>query len=408
MEQRVVVTGVGLATPIGNTLDQVSNALQQQAHGIVKMPEWEAIDGLSTNLAGVVTDIDLSILPRKKTRTMGRVARLAMYATLQAVEDAALDEETLCSGRVGLAYGSTNGSTSALESFTRSLFEKNSLSRLMGSSFFKFMSHTCIANLAQAFKIRGRIIPTISACASASQGIGYGYETVRSGVQDVMLCGGAEEMHFMSAGIFDIMFATSTTYNDRPDESPRPFDGKRDGLVVAEGAGTVVLEGYDRAKARGVPIYGEVIGFGTNCDGRHITYPSLDGMSEAMRLALQDAGINSDQVDYINAHGTATEPGDITESQATLKVMGDKVPISSTKSHVGHTLGACGAIEAIYCLAMMRDGFIPNTRNLEQVDERCAVLNYVRDEPRSAMLNTVMTNNFAFGGINTSLIIKRI
>jgi 3-oxoacyl-[acyl-carrier-protein] synthase II len=408
VRQRVVVTGVGLTSPIGHTFKQVSEALQKQAHGIVKIPEWEAIDGLNTNLAGVVSNLDLSKQPRKKIRTMGRVARLALYATEQAIADAALDDEMLYSGRVGLAYGSTNGSTSALESFARDLLKDNSLNGLMGSSYFKFMSHTCVANLAQAFGIRGRIIPTISACASGSQGIGYGYETICSGKQDVMLCGGAEEIHFMSAGIFDIMYATSTAFNDRPDESPRPFDRRRDGLVVAEGAGTVVLEGYEHAKARGVPIYGEIIGFGTNCDGHHITYPSVEGMIDAIRLALQDAGLNSDQIDYINAHGTATEPGDIAESQATLEVMGDKVPISSTKSHIGHTLGACGAIEAIYCLAMMRDGFIPNTRNLEQVDSRCAALDYVRDEPRSAALNTVMTNNFAFGGINTSLIIRRI
>lgn len=408
MKQRVVVTGVGLASPIGHSFNEVSEALRQRAHGIVKMPQWEAIKGLDTKLAAVVSDLDLSKQPRKKVRTMGRVARLALYATEQAIADAALDDEMLHSGRVGLAYGSTNGSTSAFESFARGLFENNSLNGLMGSSFFKFMSHTCVANLAQAFGIRGRIIPTISACASASQGIGYGYETVSSGKQDVMVCGGAEEIHFMSAGIFDIMYATSSAFNDRPDESPRPFDRRRDGLVVGEGAGTVVLESYEHAKAREIQIYGEIVGYGTNCDGYHMTYPSAEGMRDAMQLALQDARLSNEQIDYINAHGTATEPGDIAESEATFEVMGSKVPISSTKGHVGHTLGACGAIEAIFCLAMMRDSFIANTRNLDEVDSRCAALDYVRDEPRSAVLNTVMSNNFAFGGINTSLVIKRI
>jgi 3-oxoacyl-[acyl-carrier-protein] synthase II len=408
MRRRVVVTGMGLVSPIGHSLNDVSAALQAQRHGVVVMPDWDGYENLNTRLAAPARELDLSSQPRKKVRTMGRVARLSMYATERAIEDAGLDEQILHSGRTGLAYGSTHGSSTEQESFCKILFERSSLRGLAGSAYFKFMSHTCVANLALAFGIRGRIIPTISACASSSQGIGYGYEAVRDGAQDVMLAGGAEEMHLVHAGVFDIMYAASTKYNDRPDQSPRPFDVDRDGLVVGEGAGTLVLESYERAQARGAHIYAEVVGFGTNCDGEHITYPSSEGMAETMRLALEDAAIGRDAIDYVNAHGTATEAGDIAESQAYAQVLGARVPVSSTKGHTGHTLGACGALEAVFCIAMLRDDFVANTRNLEHVDPRCAVLDYVQGEPRKARLNTVMTNNFAFGGINTSSIFKRI
>jgi 3-oxoacyl-[acyl-carrier-protein] synthase II len=287
------------------------------------------------------------------------------------------------------------------------LFTTGGLTSLSGSSYLKLMSHTCIANLAQCFEIRGRIIPTVSACVSASQGIGYGYEAIRDGYQDVMLCGGAEELHVLHAGVFDIMFATSTRYNDRPSESPRPFDKDRDGLVVGEGAGTLVLEELEHAKLRGATIHAEILGYGTNCDGTHVTSPSAEGMAGAMRLALADAQLSPERIDYVNAHGTATELGDIAESQATLEVLGDRVAFSSTKGFTGHTLGACGALEAIFAIAMMRDRFIAPSRNLEALDPRCAKLDYVMREPRSAAPAVVMSNNFAFGGINTSLILKR-
>jgi 3-oxoacyl-[acyl-carrier-protein] synthase II len=223
-----------------------------------------------------------------------------------------------------------------------------------------------------------------------------------------MICGGAEELHFTHAGVFDIMYATSTSYNDRPDSSPRPFDTNRDGLVIGEGAGTVILESYDRAKARGAKIYAEIAGYGTNCDGKHMTNPSAAGMAGAMKLCLKDAGIAVDSIDYVNAHGTATELGDIAESAATLQVLGDRVPFSSTKSHVGHTLGACGSLEVAFCLAMMRDGFLPPTRNLDEIDPRCAPLNYLRGDCREAKPKTIMSNNFAFGGINTSLLLRSV
>jgi 3-oxoacyl-[acyl-carrier-protein] synthase II len=404
---RVVVTGIGLASPIGHDLREVSTALQEGKHGIGTRPDWDAIGSLGTRLAAEVKDLDLSGYVRHKVRTMGRVALLANYATQEAIDDAGLEPDLLGSGRLGLAYGSTHGSSSALESFCKTLFKGNDLKGLGGSAYLKFMSHTCVANLAQYYGIRGRVLSTCAACVSASQAIGAGYELVKHGLQEVMICGGAEEMHYTHVGVFDLMYATSTHYNDEPDRSPRPFDVARDGLVVGEGAGTLVLETWERAAKRGARVYGEIVGYGTNCDGTHVTTPSAEGMAAAMRLALDDAEMSPQTIQYINAHATGTTLGDIAESQATMEVVGGQVAISSTKGHTAHTLGACGAIEAAFCLVMIRDGFVPPTRNLETVDPRCSPLNYLRGETRSAKLDAVMSNNFAFGGINTSLIIRR-
>ena len=407
-ERRVVITGIGLASPIGNSLEEAAAALQRGDHGIVVRRDWDEIGSLGTRLAAQVKGLDSFPYPRRKTRTMGRVALLSTYATEQALEDAGIAPELLTSGDVGLAYGSTHGSTTALEKFCRSLFKEYDIKGLAGSTYLKFMSHTCAANLAQCYNVRGRVISTCAACVSASQAVGAGYETIKYGLQEVMICGGAEEMHFTHVGVFDIMYATSTHYNDRPDESPRPFDEARDGLVVGEGAGTLILESYERASKRGAKIYGEIVGYGTNCDGSHITKPSAEGMRDAMKLALADASMSSDEIQYINAHATATPLGDLAESQATMNVFGPKTPISSTKGHTGHTLGACGAIEVAFGVTMIRDSYIPHTRNLERPDPECAPLSYLRGEPRRMKLDVLISNNFAFGGINTSLILRRV
>ncbi len=404
---RVVVTGIGISSPIGNHLDEVSAALQSGQHGVRYMEDWDRIGNLSTRLAAPVDGLELSFA-RKKVRGMGRVALLSLHATEQAVADAGLTSDDLTSGRTGVSYGSTHGSSSSLEAFCRQLFESNSLAGLTPSTYIKFMSHTCAANLAIFYGIRGRIHTTCSACTSGSQGIGYGYEAIKFGQQDIMVCGGAEELHFTHSGVFDLLYATSTSFNDAPERSPRPFDADRDGLVVGEGAGTLILESYERARARGAHIHAEVLGYGTSCDGQHITSPSVDGMSAAMRLALEDARLDASSVQYINAHATATKVGDICESLATQSVYGGDVPISSTKGHTAHTLGACGAVESIFCLAMLRDGFVPPTRNLDTADPDCAALDYVVGEPRDIKLSVVASNNFAFGGINTSLLFGKV
>ena len=406
MSRRVVVTGMGVASPVGSTVEVLAEGLLAARSGITTMPAWAAYEGLKTRLAGPVTDADLSF-PRKRVRTMGRVARLALYATDQALAQAGWTAATLPAERTGVSYGSTHGSSTAMEATMGRLFREKTFAGMPSSAYFKFMSHTVAANLGIAYGICGRIYTTCSACTSGSQGIGYGYEAVRDGACDVMICGGAEELHPIHAGVFDVMFATSTAYNDAPDRSPRPYDRDRDGLVVGEGAATLILEPYEAAVARGAPILAEIVGYGTNCDGQHATAPSQAGMAGAMRLALEDAGLEPADVDYINGHGTATELGDIAETQATFAVFGERIPISSTKSTMGHTLGACGAIESVISILAIQRGFLPPTRNLDHLDERCAPLDYVTTV-RRATPKVVMNNNFAFGGINTSLVFREV
>ncbi len=403
--RRVAITGIGLSSPIGSSLDAVSESLREGQHGIQRVDAFDDVGEMITRLGAPVDETFRKRWPRKTMRSMGRVAQLATAATEAATLDAGLDEDTLTNGRTGLAYGSTHGSSAALERFARTLNEPDALLGLGSNTYLKFMSHTCAVNLALFLGIRGRVITTCSACVSASQAIGHGFEAIRYGMQDVMICGGAEELHWVSTGVFDVLQATSTRYNDRPDLSPRPFDRDRDGLVVGEGAGTLVLEDWERAAKRGATIHGELLGFGTSCDGTHITAPSPDGMKDAMRLALEDARLDKSELDYVNAHATATAVGDIGESAASFAVLGDTVPLSSTKGFTGHTLGACGALETAFCIAMMRDQFVAPSRNLEHVDPECAPLAYITGDARDAKPRIVMNNNFAFGGINTSLLI---
>lgn len=404
--RRVVITGMGLASPVGVTPDELARALRANQSGIRVMPEWAHIKDLQGRLGGMVDGLDLTKrYPRKKRRTMGKVALLATYASEQAVAQSGLPSEALQSGRCGIAYGSTSGSNHAFEEFCGPLFTEHTMRGLDSTAFLKFMTHTCAANLAQHFQVRGRIVPTSSACTSASQGIGYGLEAIQHGLADVMICGGAEEMHYATAVTFDLLMATSVRFNANPAASPRPFDVERDGLVVGEGAATLVLESEEHARARGATILAELVAWGTNCDGGHLTAPSRVGMRGAMELALAAADVDRDAVDYVNAHATGTDLGDVEESQATWEVFERAVPISSIKSYMGHTLGACGAIEAIASVRMMQDGFLAANRNLEEVDPRCAPLGYVREHTPAAP-KLVMSNNFAFGGVNTSLILR--
>ncbi len=406
--RRVVITGLGLLTPIGHDLDQVTAALREGKSGVRVQPEWAKIGHLATRLAGEVRGVTLAGKDRKKIRSMGRVARLALTATEAALADAGLSAEEVSDPRTGLAYGSTHGSSSAYVDFARPLFARDSFEGLPSTSYLKFMSHTCVANLAQYYGITGRVQSTCAACVSGSQAIGAGLEAIRAGAADRMICGGAEELHWTHAGVFDVMLATSTQYNASPSTSPRPFDANRDGLVVSEGAGTVVLEALEVAEARGARVHAELIGYGTNCDGTHVTNPSAEGMADAIRLGLASAGLSAEDIDYVNAHATGTDVGDLAESRAVHDVFADRVPVSSVKGAMGHTLGACGAIEVGLCVAMMRGGFIAPTKNLEAVDPRCAPLDHVMGPPREARLRTVMSNNFAFGGINTSLVLRTL
>ena len=404
--RRVVITGIGIASPLGCDYKEATARLRNNEHGIVAMPEWAQYGHMDTRIAAAVRIPPSQDLPRKSARSMGRVAQLATIATQQAITEAGLTTEEMNAGAVGLAYGSTAGSSSANEEWMRQLVTQNSFLGMSATTYLKFMSHSVPANLAIYFGMRGRVMSTIAACASASQAVGHGYESIAGGLVDAMVCGGAEELHFTHAAVFDMLHAASK--HTTLDATPRPFDKDRDGLVIGVGAGTFVLEEYERAKRLGRHIYAEIVGYGTNCDGSHFTNPAVEGMRGAMELALRSAKLSPDQIDYVNAHATATMLGDVVESQATHSLFGDRVPVSSLKGALGHTLGACGTIEAAFAIAMLREGWIAPTRNLDNVDPECAPLDHVRGAPREKKLTRIMSNKFAFGGINTSLIFAAV
>ena len=406
--RRVVVTGIGIASPLGCDFGEASARLRANEHGITRMPEWDALSHFSPRVAAPVLIPKALEIPHKAARTMGRVAQLATIATDLAIKDAALSAIELADGTIGLAYGSTHGSSQANEDWVRKLVSQNGFLGMTATTYLKFMSHTTAANLAIHFGVHGRVLCTSAACVSATQAIGQGFETIATGLSDVMVCGGAEELHFSHAAVFDMLHAASKAFNTTPELTPRPFDQRRDGLVVGEGAGTLVLEEYERAVKSGKKIYAEILGFGTNCDGTHVTNPSADGMRGAMELALKSAHVGPEAIQYVNAHATGTSVGDVAESRATYALFGDRVPVSSLKGNLGHTLGACGAIEMAFTIAMLREGWIAPTRNLEVVGEGCAPLDYVKGEARSAKLTHVMCNKFAFGGINTSLVLTAL
>jgi 3-oxoacyl-[acyl-carrier-protein] synthase II len=407
--RRVVVTGMGGTTALGNDWQSISEALYSGRTATRRMAEWERYEDLNTRLAAPIPNrTDGSRYPRKKTRTMGPVALMAVQASEQALTDAGIAEDRtlLSSGRVGVAYGSSFGTPEAVRGFFELLTQGRSRN-LTATSYIQMMSHTAPVNIGVFFGLTGRVVTTSSACTSGSQGIGYAYEAVRWGKADLMLAGGAEELDVTMAAVFDTLYATSVR-NERPETSPRPFDKDRDGLVIGEGAATLVLEERERALARGARIHAEIVGFATNADGSHVTQPRADTMATCLGMALQDADLSPDAVGFINGHGTATEWGDIAESQATHQVFGGAKPIHSLKGFFGHTLGACGAIEAWLGIEMMRAGRFAANPNLEAVDERCAPLDYIMGAPRALEIDYLMSNNFAFGGINTSLIFRRV
>jgi 3-oxoacyl-[acyl-carrier-protein] synthase II len=369
------------------------------------MNDWETYPGMNTRLAAPV-DFVVPDYPRKKIRGMGRIAQMALTATDEALRKSGLaGSPELQEGRCGVAYGSSMGSVEPLMDFYSMIIRKD-MTRMSATTYIRAMPQTCAANISVFYGLTGRLITSNVACASGSMAIGNAYEAIQNGLQDIMLSGGAEELSEVDAAIFDTLFAASTK-NDTPELTPRPYDKNRDGLVVGEGAGTLILEEYEHAVKRGAPILAEVAGFGTNTDGTHITQPNRATMGIAMKLALADADLDPASIGYVNTHGTATNAGDIAESRATYDVFGRAVPASTLKSYIGHTLGACGAIEVWVSINMMNEGWFAPTINLTDIDPECAPLDYITGQGREIDTEYIMSNNFAFGGVNTSLVFRR-
>lgn len=410
--KRVVITGMGAVTAFGEDWESIKQGLLSYQNVVVYMHDWDCYQGLGTKLGAPVLDFKApDYYPRKKTRSMGRVALMATRACEIALKDADLlhDQEIapcVSDGSTGIAYGSCTGSTKPIRDFG-SMFLNHDTGDITSTTYLQMMPHTTAVNAGLFFGVKGRLIPTSSACTSGSQAIGYAYESIKYGLQKLMIAGGAEELCPSEAAVFDTLFAT-TQKNDTPKLTPAPFDRDRDGIVIGEGAGSVILEEYEHAKARGAKIYAEVLGFATNCDASHITQPKSDTIELCVSMALEQANVQPQDIGYISAHGTGTTRGDIAESTATARIFGNKTPISTLKSYFGHTLGACGAVEALAAIKMMHEGWFNPTINLNNVDPECGDLDYIVGQKRDIDTDLIVTNNFAFGGINTSIVLKRL
>lgn len=417
--ENVVVTGMGLISSLGNTPELMFHNLQQGMCAFRTEPDWQKYVGLSTHVSAPAFAYDAKHLPRHVRRSMSPMSEMAFLATVDALNDAQLTVgRTEGVGqthyhrpdpmRVGLVMGSTTGSPNYLEAYFKKLIENGGPKGQLSTSFFKVMNHSVATNVALALGYSGPLLSPSSACSTSSQSAVLAMQMIRAGIWDVAVVGGADELHFTSAAVFDTVQASSKHYNDRPQEIPGPFSKNRDGLVVSEGAGIIILESESYARARKARVYAEITGGAYFCDGTHMSQPQSEQMAITMHQALKDARLAPEAMDYVNAHATATSVGDEQEVQAIAAVFGHRsVPVSSLKGHFGHSLAACGAIEIMATIKMMEHSTLIANRNVSELCEEFAGVDLLR-ENRSKMIHYALSNNFAFGGMNTSLIVKNL
>jgi 3-oxoacyl-[acyl-carrier-protein] synthase II len=404
--RRVVVTGYGAVSPLGRGVKAMMEGLFARKSGVRLVPALAGVKGLRTQVAALVQGVDPQEIPRKYRRAMSSHSVFAALAAQEALESAGVSREIRTGGRLGVCIGTTVSSPIATEECYRLYLKELGVEDIKGTLFFQIMNHSCASNLVQCLGITGRVLSPSAACSTGNQAIGYGYEQIAFGKQDLMLCGGSEEFHPLTAATFDILGAASVHFNDRPAQTPRPFDRDRDGMVCAEGCGLLLLESLESAQKREAPILAEIIGYATNADPLNLADPHEDSIEACMRLVLKEAGISEKEVDYINAHATGTLQGDTAEARAIAKVFGDAVPVSSLKGHLGHTLAASGALEAIATIEMLRRGKVIPTLNLEHVDPSCAGIK-VPTAPEERLLTVALKNNFALGGVNSCTLFRR-
>ncbi len=409
MERRVVITGCAAITPIGDTRATILKSLEDGVSGVKPLKDDELLT--EQVHCGVFGTVDYPIeydFKRRDRKTMGPVSYYACQTAKNALAQSGLSTEFIQSGRLGVAFSSTHGSPTVQRNIYRTFFspEESTLRNVGAVDYLKSMVHTTAVNISKMFGITGRVISSSTACTTSSQSIGFGYEAVKYGLQDAMVCGGADEYDTTTVAVFDNLLATSVDYNDTPHLTPRPFDQRRDGLVVGEGAAALILEEYEAARKRGAEILGEVIGFACNSNGGDLILPNTRGITNAIRMGLDNAALNAEDVDFISAHATATKMGDVTEAQSIAEIYGDGPAVTGLKGYMGHTMGSCGAIESILTLHMMSAGFIAPTLNLEEVDERCAMVRHVTGL-LEAPIRTAAIQNFAFGGVNTCIFLKK-
>ena len=395
---------MGLISALGNSVEDVFNGLVENRTGIVEMPEWKTKVGLFSHIGAPVQKFDSLKIPRTARRTMSAMSEMATVATMDAVQQAKINLAEL-NNKAVMCMGCSGGSPEVFEEYFRKLIERGGPEGQMGTTFFKIMNHTVPTNVASALGFNGAVFSPSSACATSAQAIILGWELIQSGLYDVVVAGGADDLHYTSAAVFDVVMAASRGYNDNSQIASRPFDSKRDGLVVGEGASVVILESEDSLKRRNAKALAQMHSGAYLCSGAHMSQNNATAMKDVMNLALERAKMNPDEIQYINAHATATRQGDAEEAQAISLVFGKNVPVSSLKGHFGHSLAACGGIEVIASVKMMEKGVLIPTRNLDEIDPACSQIQHVQNL-KSVPVQKVLSNNFAFGGINTSLIIS--
>jgi 3-oxoacyl-[acyl-carrier-protein] synthase-1 len=400
--RRVAITGVGIVSSLGLSREDVTASLRAGRSGVESVPTRKEM-GFRSSLSGTLKGFTCPEIPKKNLRNMGQGSYLVVHAARQALAEAGLQEGHVKSDGTGITIGNMGNMK---DTFDQCLTVQQGKQKLGGSALQRVMASSVSANLAVLLGTRGQVLEVSTACASGASAIGHSAQLIRYGHQDVMLAGGVEEGTWESACHFDALRAFSVREDD-PTRASRPFDKQRDGLVPSCGAGIVVLEEYEHARKRGATIHAEIVGFGTNSDGYDMTIPSGTGSVRCMELALKDAGLRPEAVDYVNAHATSTAVGDATEAKSIGAVFGNRPLVSSTKSMTGHELGAAGSNELIYTLLMMRAGFVAPSINIGELDEACAGINVVANEAREVPIRVAASNSFGFGGVNACLILQR-
>lgn len=406
MERRVVITGMGIYSVIGKNLQEVKESLYNGKSGIGIDPERKEL-GFRSYLTGIIEKPTLKgVLPRRQRVGMAEQGKYAYLATMEAVENAGLDVSFFANNEVGILYGNDSSAVPVIEA--ADILRERKETTLIGSgSIFQSMNSTVSMNLSVILKLKGINFTLSGACASGSHAIGVGYMFIKQGLQDMIICGGAQEVNAMSMGSFDAIAAFSTHHDD-PTKASRPFDRDRDGLIPSGGAATVIIESYESAVKRGAPILAEILGYGFSSNGEHISVPNVDGPVRSLKRALEQANLKPGDIDYLNAHATSTPVGDSNEAQAIHEVFKNtNVPISSTKGMTGHEMWMGGASEIIYSMIMAQNNFIAPNLNFENPDEYSAKLNII-NETKEAEINTFLSNSFGFGGTNSTLIVKKL
>jgi 3-oxoacyl-[acyl-carrier-protein] synthase-1 len=404
MNQRVVITGLGIYSCLGQDLEKVKKSLYEGRSGIV-LDQTRKEFGFRSGLTGFVPEPDLKAkLSRRQRIGMHQPALYAFVSTAEALEQAGLDADFLEKNETGIIFGNDSTAASVVEAIDKAK-EKNDTTLIGSGAIFQNMNSTVNMNLATIFKLKGINFTLSAACASGSHAIGMAFLMIRQGLQERIICGGAQEINPYAMASFDGLGTFSLREAD-PTGASRPFDRSRDGLVPGGGAATVILESYESAVRRGAPIVAEVTGYGFSSNGDHISNPDIDGQLRSLSMALKQSGLNARQIDYINAHATSTPVGDSSEARAIFEIFGNQVPVSSTKSMTGHECWMAGASEIVYSLLMMQGGFIAPNINFESPDEDSAKIQIV-SETKEANLDVILSNSFGFGGTNSTLIVKK-